>query len=181
MASIITGCHSGDIQAEPVLVVSPREDTPAVHRAEALGVKVVVLSPKAPAYAAQLVAVMEHYGVDLVCLAGYLSLLPGQVVDKFRHRILNIHPALLPKFGGKGMFGIHVHEAVLASGDTESGCTVHYVTEHYDEGEILVQKRCPVLPGDTTEALAQRVLDLEHSAYREALQTVIARTAHQPV
>jgi folate-dependent phosphoribosylglycinamide formyltransferase PurN len=88
--------------------------------------------------------------------------------------VLNIHPSLLPKYGGKGMFGKHVHEAVLRSGETESGCTVHRVTEIYDEGEIILQRRCPVLPEDTAETLAARVLAEEHRAYPEAVRIVLS-------
>ncbi|MFN3683119.1 MAG: formyltransferase family protein, partial [Fimbriimonadaceae bacterium] len=110
----------------------------------------------------------------LVCLAGYMRLLPKEVLDSFPNRVLNIHPALLPKFGGKGMYGMRVHEAVLRAGEAESGCTVHLVNERYDEGPIVVQLRCPVLPDDTPETLAARVLELEHRAYPEAVRKVLA-------
>jgi folate-dependent phosphoribosylglycinamide formyltransferase PurN len=103
-----------------------------------------------------------------------LALLPVEVVHAFPRRLLNVHPALLPKFGGKGMFGLNVHAAVLAAGEAESGATVHYVTERYDEGEAIVQRRCPVLATDTAETLAARVLIEEHAAYIEAWQKVLA-------
>jgi phosphoribosylglycinamide formyltransferase-1 len=102
-----------------------------------------------------------------------MRLLPEEVLAAFPNRVLNIHPALLPKFGGKGMYGMHVHEAVVAARETESGCTVHFVNEHYDEGAILHQRRCPVLPDDTPETLAARVLEQEHLAYPEAIQLVL--------
>jgi formyltetrahydrofolate-dependent phosphoribosylglycinamide formyltransferase len=105
--------------------------------------------------------------VDLVLLAGYLRLLP--IVPEFAGRVLNIHPALLPKFGGKGMYGDHVHEAVLAAGETESGCTVHLCDDHYDQGRILLQARVPVLAGDTVKALAARVFAAECEAYPAAI------------
>jgi folate-dependent phosphoribosylglycinamide formyltransferase PurN len=95
-------------------------------------------------------------------LAGYLKLVPSGVIERYRGRILNIHPALLPAFGGPGMYGRHVHEAVLASGAGESGATVHLVDEEYDRGAVLAQARVPVLPGDTPERLAARVLEVEH-------------------
>ena len=101
-------------------------------------------------------------GCDLVVLAGYLKLVPAEVIDRYRGRILNVHPALLPAFGGKGMYGHRVHEAVLASGARESGATVHLVDEVYDRGAILAQARVPVLPGDDPETLAARVLEVEH-------------------
>jgi phosphoribosylglycinamide formyltransferase-1 len=99
--------------------------------------------------------------------------LPLEVLSLFPNRVLNIHPALLPKFGGKGMYGHHVHEAVLAAGEAESGCSVHFVNERYDEGAVILQKVCPVLPDDTPDTLAARVLVLEHQAYPEALAKVI--------
>ncbi|HXH62363.1 MAG TPA: formyltransferase family protein, partial [Fimbriimonadaceae bacterium] len=118
---------------------------------------------------------LEKERIDVVCLAGFMVLLPVNIVHKYAGRILNIHPALLPKFGGKGMYGIRVHQAVIAAGEKESGCSVHVVTEKYDEGPILLQKRCPVLTDDTPETLADRVLDLEHTAYPEALKLVVER------
>jgi len=107
-------------------------------------------------------AVLGASRADLLVLAGYIKLVPAEVVAAYRGRIINVHPALLPKFGGPGMYGSRVHEAVLASGDTESGATVHLVTEEYDQGGILAQARVPVLPGDTAESLASRVLGVEH-------------------
>ena len=106
-----------------------------------------------------------------------MRLLPAEVLKSFPNRVLNIHPALLPKFGGKGMYGVRVHEAVLSSGDNESGCTIHFVTEHYDEGEPLLQLKCPILPNDTIETLSNRVLDLENRAYPQALKCLIERNA----
>ena len=103
--------------------------------------------------------------IDLVVLAGFMRLIPAEMVRAFPKRIINIHPALLPKFGGKGMYGNHVHEAVIAAKETESGITIHYVNEHYDEGEHIAQFRCPVLPNDTPDSLAERIHGLEHAHY----------------
>lgn len=174
MAALITACHSGFVPAEAALVVAPAEASPALLRAEALGVETAV-APRGEGLGQRLNALFRLAQIDVVCLAGFMSLVPLEVVQAYAGRILNIHPALLPKFGGKGMYGIHVHEAVLAAGETESGCTVHFVTEQYDEGAVLLQKRCPVLPGDTPESLAERVLDLEHTAYPEALKLLVER------
>jgi formyltetrahydrofolate-dependent phosphoribosylglycinamide formyltransferase len=174
MASLAAACLSGFVPAEPALVVSPADGTPAVLRARALGVEVAVV-PKSDDYAARLSAILREGRIDVVCLAGYMFLLPIEIVRAYEGRMLNIHPALLPKFGGKGMYGRHVHEAVLAAGETESGCSVHFVTERYDEGPVLLQKRCPVLPSDTVETLADRVLDLEQTAYPEALKLLVSR------
>lgn len=175
MAALLTGSASGTVPAECSLVVSPKAETPAILRAQALGVKTEVLPYKSESYGDKLMALLRENQVEIICLAGYMTLLPCEVVEAYRGRILNIHPALLPKFGGKGMYGHFVHEAVLAAGETESGCTVHYVTEEYDEGAPIIQKMCRVLPDDTVETLSARVLDLEHAAYQEALTLVAQR------
>ena len=109
-------------------------------------------------------------GIGLVVLAGFLRLVPSALVGAFPDRIVNIHPALLPAYGGKGMYGRHVHEAVLAAGEPESGITVHLVNEHYDEGEHLFQARCPVLPDDTPDSLAVRIHELEHRHYPQVVE-----------
>lgn len=109
-------------------------------------------------------------GIGLVVLAGFLRLVPSALVGAFPDRIVNIHPALLPAHGGKGMYGRHVHEAVLAAGEPESGITVHLVNEHYDEGEHLFQARCPVLPDDTPDSLAVRIHELEHRHYPQVVE-----------
>lgn len=174
MASLIASCISGDVSAEAVLVVSPKAATPAAIRATSLGVPVTVIA-KGEAHDEQLSQALSSAGVDIICLAGYMFLLPPDIVQRYEGRVLNIHPALLPKYGGKGMYGRRVHEAVLAAGETESGCTVHLVNDRYDEGEIILQKRCPVLDDDTVETLAERVLDLEHVAFSEALKELATR------
>jgi phosphoribosylglycinamide formyltransferase-1 len=173
MAALVAACHSGYVPARAVLVVGSAPGSPALARAEALGVPATVLDPRAPGYSAALLKALRGHGADWVCLAGYMTLLPAEVVRAYQGRILNIHPALLPKYGGKGMYGLRVHEAVLASGERESGCTVHWVTERYDEGGSVLQARCAVEPGDTPETLADRVLELEHMLYPEALRTAI--------
>lgn len=174
MLALASSCEEPSFPAEVAVVVSPREDTPAVEGARNQGLNVAIVDPVSSSnYGKDLIEVLARTGAEWICLAGYLRLLPSEVLTKYSKRILNIHPALLPKFGGKGMYGMRVHEAVLAAGERESGCTVHFVTENYDEGPILLQKRCPVEPGDTPEALALRVLKLEHQAYSEALRKVI--------
>ena len=149
-----------DAPAQVVLVVSNRKDAAALDRAREHGVPAEVLSH--PADAAEWLDRLGHHRVDLLVLAGYLKLVPAEVIARYRDRILNVHPALLPAFGGAGMYGHHVHEAVLASGARESGATVHLVDEVYDRGRILAQARVPVLPGDTPASLAARVLGVEH-------------------
>ena len=144
--------------ARVTTVVSNRADAGALDRARRAGVRTAVLADPTDAAALE-TALAES---DLVVLAGYLKLVPAPVVARFRWRMINIHPALLPDFGGAGMYGRRVHAAVLASGATVSGATVHYVDEHYDRGPIIAQARVPVAPGDTPESLAARVLAAEH-------------------
>jgi phosphoribosylglycinamide formyltransferase 1 len=163
--------------ARVVLVLSNRADAGAISRAAAGGVPSVVL--RTPADAAEWLDQLARHAVDLVVLAGYLKLVPAEVIERYRGRILNIHPALLPAFGGPGMYGRHVHEAVLASGASETGATVHLVDEEYDRGAVLVQARVPVLPGDTPERLAARVLEVEHRLLPAAV--LAAAAAGRPV
>lgn len=150
----------GSPLAEVAVVLSNRGDAPALDRARERGIPAAVLSDYRNGV--EWLALLERHRVDLVVLAGYLKLVPAEVIAAFRGRILNIHPALLPAFGGPGMYGHHVHEAVLASGAACSGATVHLVDEQYDRGAILAQARVPVLPGDTPATLAARVLEAEH-------------------
>ena len=165
MRRLVEACQDGTLSATPVVFL-PAPDTPAGQVARELGVATVV--------AMNLSEAILGADLDLLCLAGYMRLVPPDVLAHLPRRVLNIHPALLPKFGGKGMYGRHVHEAVLAAGETESGATVHYVTERYDEGDIVDQEKCPVLPGDTAESLAERVLACEHRLYPRAVSKVLA-------
>jgi phosphoribosylglycinamide formyltransferase 1 len=151
---------TGRAPARVVLVLTNRPEAGGLARARAHSVPAEVLSN--PADGADWLARLTHHRVDLLVLAGYLKLVPPAVIARYRHRIVNVHPALLPAFGGRGMYGHHVHEAVLASGARESGATVHLVDEEYDRGAILARGRVPVLPGDTPDQLAARVLEVEH-------------------
>lgn len=117
---------------------------------------------------------LEGQRIDLIVLAGFLRLIPAELVRAFPRRIVNIHPALLPKYGGKGMYGANVHAAVIAAGETESGITIHYVDERYDEGEHLFQATCPVLPTDTPETLAARIHALEHAHFPSVIERLLA-------
>jgi phosphoribosylglycinamide formyltransferase 1 len=163
--------------ARVVLVLSDRPDAGALERAREHGVPAEVLA--VPSDAAEWLGRLDRHRTDLVVLAGYLKLVPAPVIDRFRDRILNIHPALLPAFGGKGMYGLRVHEAVLASGARESGATVHLVDEAYDRGAVLGQARVPVLPDDTPDRLAARVLEVEHRLLPAAV--LAAAAAGRPV
>ncbi|MGH7533661.1 MAG: phosphoribosylglycinamide formyltransferase [Gemmatimonadales bacterium] len=146
--------------AQVVLVVSNKVTSGGLDRARRDSIPAMVLTD--PADAREWIDLLARHQVDLVVLAGYLKLMPAAVVSAYRGRIINIHPALLPDFGGPGMYGERVHQAVLASGVSRSGATVHLVDEEYDRGAILAQLQVPVLPGDTPALLAARVLDAEH-------------------
>lgn len=122
------------------------------------------------------VAELQAQQIDFLILAGFLWKVPGTLIAAYPHRIVNIHPALLPKYGGKGMYGQHVHEAVLAAGDAESGITIHEVDEQYDHGAHLFQATCPVLPGDSPASLAQRIHELEHRHYPVVVEAWVRKT-----
>lgn len=168
MLSLLEACESGHIPADFALVIAPSESSPAVSAARERRARVAIIDGED--FHERLLQLLRDEKVDLLCLAGYMKLLPSEIVRAMHKRILNIHPALLPKYGGKGMYGMKVHEAVIAAGEKESGCTVHYVDEEYDEGDILLQMKTAVLSNDTAESLAARVLELEHKCYVEAVR-----------
>jgi phosphoribosylglycinamide formyltransferase-1 len=165
----------GEEPARVVLVLSNRADAGGLERARQAGVPAEVLAD--PADAAEWITRLGRRDVDLLVLAGYLKLVPPGVVQKYAGRMVNVHPALLPDFGGPGMYGQRVHEAVIASGAAESGPTVHLVDEVYDRGAILAQRRVPVLPGDTPATLAERVLTEEHRLLPDVVLAA-ARAGH---
>lgn len=165
----------GDAALRIALVVSNRRDAPALEFARARGIAAAGL--EAPDDAIEWLQLLGAHRIDLLVLAGYIRLVPPEVVSAYRGRIVNVHPALLPDFGGPGMYGRRVHEAVLASGATESGPTVHLVDEEYDRGAILAQSRVPVRKDDTPETLAARVLAEEHRLL-PAVVRAAARAGH---
>jgi formyltetrahydrofolate-dependent phosphoribosylglycinamide formyltransferase len=155
------------------VVIGTRSDAPALERAREHNIPCVVISPKKypeeSAYAEIILRFLRQYQVELVCLAGYMLRLPPAVVESYPQRVMNIHPALLPLFGGRGMFGENVHRAVLESGMKVSGCTVHFVDYEYDTGPIIAQSAVPVFDEDTPSSLAARVLIEEHRLYPRAV------------
>ncbi|MFI5312026.1 MAG: phosphoribosylglycinamide formyltransferase [Gemmatimonadales bacterium] len=167
-----------DRGADVALVASDRSAAFALERARRRGIATAVIAQ--PADGASLVALLESHRIDLVALAGYLRLVPADVTRRWRGAIVNVHPALLPRFGGAGMYGRHVHEAVLAAGERESGATVHLVDDEYDRGAILAQDRVPVVPGDTAGSLAERVLVAEHRLYPRTLHALALDLARRP-
>lgn len=154
------------------LVVANRPGIGALDRAAAAGVPSAVLVP-ADTPPGELLWTLDEHEIDLVVLAGYLQLVPAEVIARYHERVVNIHPALLPSFGGLGMYGIRVHRAVLQSGARVSGATVHLVDDEYDRGRILSQWPVPVLPGDTPEELAARVLRVEHRLLPLTLEALL--------
>jgi phosphoribosylglycinamide formyltransferase-1 len=177
LQAILDQCAAGKIPARVVVVISNNRKALALERARQAGVEAVHWSEKkagsAEAFTKGLLDILRRAEVELVVLAGYMKLVPREVVEAYPDRMINTHPALLPKFGGKGFYGMRVHEAVIASGENESGATVHFVDAEYDHGPIFMQRQVSVLPGDTPESLRDRVLAVEH----ELLPAAIARFA----
>jgi phosphoribosylglycinamide formyltransferase 1 len=180
--TLTTRCRAVIIPADVVLMVASSEKAGAIARAERLKVPYAVLRREDCAsdeeFAKRLLHELKTYAVDVICLVGYLKLLPPSVIREYKQRALNIHPALLPGFGGKGMFGHRVHEAVIASGTRISGATVHLVDEEYDHGPIVLQRGVFVKPDDSADSLAERVHAIEHDLYTDALRLLCENRLH---
>ncbi|MGC8559156.1 MAG: phosphoribosylglycinamide formyltransferase [Phycisphaerae bacterium] len=171
MMNLAGAIERGELAARIEWVIASRPDAGGIERARSAGLRSEVIDRKAypdtGTYSEALTRYLDAAGVDLVCMAGYLCF--WHIPDRWLGRTLNIHPSLLPQFGGRGMHGMRVHEAVLRAGATVSGCTVHYADNQYDHGPIILQRTCPVLPADTPETLAKRVFQEEVQAYPAAL------------
>jgi phosphoribosylglycinamide formyltransferase 1 len=177
MQAIIDACVAGHLDAVPCVVISNNSEAVALGRARTAGIPRYHISGKTHPEEREdqaILRTLRAHAVDTVILAGYMKRLGPLTLDAYRGRILNIHPALLPKFGGRGMYGKRVHEAVLKAGETVTGVTVHVVDELYDHGRILAQCEVPVLAGDTVEPLAERVLRQEHRLYADTLRRIAA-------
>lgn len=177
--------ENSDCPYEIVVVISDHKDAYALERAKNASVKSEIVSPsfilgfekaktssrdeKRKAVSDKVLEYCEKYNVEAIVLAGWLTVLSDEIITRFAGKMINLHPALLPKFGGVGMFGHHVHEAVLEAGETESGCTIHLVDGGCDTGKILIQKKVPVLKGDTPDSLYARIAPEEHKAIVEGL------------
>jgi len=174
LQAIIDNIEAGKLGACLKVVISNNSNAFALERARKHNIQAIHLSQKMFAtqdeFDDKLLAIFQENQIDLVVLAGYMKILSPRVIRAYKNRIINIHPALLPHFGGKGMYGIHVHEAVIASGVKVTGVTVHMVDEIYDHGPIIMQKCVLVLDDDTPESLAERVLKVEHELYSCAIQ-----------
>lgn len=176
--AIVEAIERGDLLSDPVLVVSNRWEAPGLAWMQARGIATYVFNAKQlggrEAADRQILAVLQAHGVDVVALAGYDRIVSPVLTHPYSGRMVNIHPSLLPKFGGPGMVGERVHAAVLAAGEPLTGCTVHLVTDDVDGGQVLGQQTVPVVPGDTPATLAARVLCAEHRLYPRVLQGIMA-------
>jgi phosphoribosylglycinamide formyltransferase-1 len=177
LQAIMDACESGILKgkAEVSIVISNRTDAFGLERAKKSGIPAVFIDKKkyadAMSFCAAIKDELTKRGVELLCLAGFLSKLEPNLIKSFK--IINIHPALLPKYGGKGMYGHHVHEAVVKAGEKESGASVHWVDEHYDHGAVIIQEKISVSPEDTPEVVAAKVLNVEHKIYPEAILKIL--------
>ena len=174
--SLIDRRDTGELKVDLCMLVVNNSGAGAAVRARENGIPVVHCAPSrfddAEAYAKALLRHLDDHAADCIVLAGYMKMLPQPVVQRFRNRIINIHPGLLPAFGGKGMYGSKVHEAVIAYGAKVSGITIHFVDEEYDHGPVIYQETVPVLDTDTPESLAARVLAVEHASLWKAVNAV---------
>ncbi|AKD53709.1 phosphoribosylglycinamide formyltransferase [Spirosoma radiotolerans] len=168
---------STDVKVSLILSNNPKAGV--IDRARRLHIPVLLFDRTTFYSTNQITELLLNQGIDLIVLAGFMWLMPADLVRAFPNKIVNIHPALLPKFGGKGMYGHFVHEAVAAAGETESGITIHYVNEHYDEGQIIFQASCPVTQSDTPDDIARHVQALEHIHYPRVVAEVLATLTTQ--
>ena len=152
------------------LIISNKAEAFIHERAKLLQIPSFTFSREEFAQSDVVVDFLKQHNIDAIVLAGFLLKIPQNIINAFPNKIINIHPALLPKYGGKGMYGHHVHQAVADAGENESGITIHYVNSNYDEGSIIFQTKCPVLPTDTADAIAQKVHELEYNYYPKIIQ-----------
>ena len=175
-AQRIAEYFSGNPNVNIQLILSNKADAYVMERAKMLNIPSVVFTAKEFRETTHVLEILKENEIDFIVLAGFLLLLPAYLIQAFPNKIINIHPALLPKYGGKGMYGHFVHEAVIASGDAESGISIHYVNEKYDEGNIIFQALCPVLAGDTPDTLATRIHELEYQYYPVVIEKLVEDT-----
>lgn len=164
---------AGNASAGVQLVLSNRKDAYVLERAHALGVPCEVFLKPEWESAEKILEVLHSYKIDFIVLAGFLLRVPDLILHDYPNKIINIHPALLPKFGGKGMYGDRVHEAVIAAGEKETGITIHYINERYDEGDVVFQATCTVLPGDSPADVAKKVHALEYEHFPVVIERLI--------
>lgn len=156
------------------VILSNKQNASVLERAKALSIPSFSFSREDFESGIPILEKLDEYGVGFIVLAGFMAKIADSILKRFPNEIINIHPSRLPKFGGKGMYGLHVHEAVIAAGESESGITIHYINEHYDEGKIIFQTSCPVFPSDTAEDLASRIHALEYKYYPEVIENLLS-------
>lgn len=174
-AEKIAQYFAGNVDVHISLVLSNNPKAGVIERMRRLHIPVLLFDRTTFYETNRIIELLQKQETDLIVLAGFMWLVPDGLVRAFPNRIVNIHPALLPKFGGKGMYGHHVHEAVVAAGETQSGITIHYVNEHYDEGQIIFQARCTVDPTDTPDDVARSIQVLEHKHYPRIIAELLAQ------
>ena len=157
------------------LIVCNKESAFVLKRAEKENIPTLLINKDMFYKTEEIVTRLLNEKIDLIVCAGFLWKIPDNILRTFYNKVINIHPALLPKFGGKGMYGIHVHKAVIEAGEKESGITIHYLNEHYDEGEVILQKKCKVEKNDTPEALAKKIHELEYEWYPLAIEKILTK------
>ncbi len=175
-AQNIAEYFSGSEQVSIELILSNKSDAFVLERAKKLNIQSLVFNRNSFYNTHEIVGLLQNLDIDLIVLAGFLWLIPENLIKAFPNKIINIHPALLPKYGGKGMFGDRVHKAVIESGDNESGISIHYVNEKYDEGQIIFQGKCEITKEDTPDTLAQKVHALEYEYFPQVIENVLGLT-----
>jgi len=177
LQAIIDEIEAGEIPAKIAGLIVNKHGIKAIERAKKVDIPVSVITEKdSELFELKLQRELSKWAPDLIILAGFLKKIPDSIIKEYKNKIINIHPALLPKFGGKGFYGINVHKAVLKSGVKQTGCTVHYVNEEYDKGPIIAQAKVPVYSSDTPEILAKRVLKKEHELLPKVIKKLIIQS-----
>lgn len=171
--NLIKYFNEGSHGAEVVLVVCNRPDAPVIEKARRLGVEACIMTRADINDRDLMLGVLEQHSVDILVLAGFLLMVPPFLIERYRDRIVNIHPSLLPKYGGKGMYGANVHKAVVEAGETETGITIHFVSENYDEGRIIFQARTAVDPADTPADVERKIHQLERQHYARIVRDTL--------
>jgi phosphoribosylglycinamide formyltransferase-1 len=174
-AQRIAEYFGSNVEIDVTRIYCNNKDAFVLKRAESLKIPSTLFNRNEFYHSDKILNSLKIENPDLIVLAGFLWLIPQKIIENFSHKIVNIHPALLPKYGGKGMYGHFVHDAVIKSGDKESGITIHYVNEAYDEGMIIFQARCPVDKNDTANTLAQRIHELEYAYFPETLEKLLKK------
>ena len=168
LQSLIDACNGGVINGNIKLVISSKANAYGLVRAQNANIETLYTKDQK-----EILDILKNKEIDLVVLAGYLSIVGDELISEYKNRIINIHPSLLPKYGGKGMYGMKVHQTVIESKDKESGITIHYINKEYDKGTVILQAKCPVMKDDTPETLAERVHQLEYKYYPETIEKLL--------